>query len=104
MNRENKVVTAILLLLIIAGAAMKIMSWQQPRGSSIGSAILLAATLLLAFCAPRSSRALDSIPNDWRFKLLLTLTVIIALATLSWLAYTRYYGPLAQLTVSGGDG
>lgn len=106
MRSNNKIVAAVLLLMVVAGAALQVIYWNEPRGSgerSVGQFVMTVAVVLLAVLAPKYSRALDSTRYNWRVNALIGLIVIVSLSILLWVVYSRYYGHLIQSMNSGGD-
>jgi len=103
--RNNKIVAAVLLLMVVAGAALQVVSWNVARGGverGIGQSIMAIAVVLLAVFAPQYSRALNSTRYDWRFNAFISFIAIVALGVLLWVVYSRYYGPLIQSINSNG--
>lgn len=104
--RNNKIVAAVLLLMVVVGAALQVIYWDEPRGAGergVGQITMTVALVLLAIFAPQYSRALHSTRYNWRFNVFIDFIVIVALAVLLWVVYSRYYGPLIQSINSGED-
>lgn len=97
MARNNQAMAALLLLVAIAGAALQLVYWSEPRETGVRSAgqvMTMVALALLTLFAPQYSKRLDSTRRDWRFGLVFGLIVLGALVGLSWFVYSHYYGPL----------
>jgi protein-S-isoprenylcysteine O-methyltransferase Ste14 len=103
--RNNKVVAAVLLLTVVAGAALQVSYWNAPREAGvrdIGQFITAVAIVLLAIFAPQYSRTLQSTRYDWRFNVFIGIIIVVAIGVLLWVVYSRYYGPLIQSINSNG--
>lgn len=106
MRSNNKIVAAVLLFMVVAGAIVQVIYWDEPRGvgeRGIGQLITAVALVSLAVFAPQYLRALNSTRYNWKFNSFIGLIVIVTLAVLLWVVYSRYYGPLIQSINSGGD-
>jgi len=107
MRRHNKLLTAALLLIIVAGAGIQLAYWNQPRGAGgrgAGELLVLIAMASLALFSPAYARKLNGQRRDWRVNLGLGVAAIVGIAILSWIVYLRYFGPLIATVNSGGEG
>jgi hypothetical protein len=103
--RNNKIVAAVLLLMLVAGAALQVSYWNVPRHAGlrdIGQFITAVAVVLLAVFAPQYSLTLQSTRYDWRFNVFIGIILVVAIGVLLWVVYSRYYGPLIQSINSNG--
>ena len=104
--RNNKIVGAFLLLMVVAGATLQVISWNVPRWAGergVGQFIMAVALVLLAVIAPQYSRALQSTRFNWKFNAFIGFIVVVALGVLLGVVYSRYYGPLIQSINSNGN-